>query len=199
MIIIQFLFIICTQHHRHYYHHHQTNIVAYVNQAFETWLKELPDSNPPSWLGLPLTAESQLQINIAQRILINLSILQDNDDNNSGNVIMTTSSSSSSSLTKTINSSGNDNNDHQQHQQIIVELQGTLQLVENWMSNLPSLSSLPQLIVAIDNKDKGQLTMNSSSASSSSSLSPLQRWLQREFSRGYHALETILNDLTMIR
>jgi len=178
LIIIQFLFIICTQHHRHYHHHHQTNIVAYVNQAFETWLKELPDSNPPSWLGLPLTAESQLQINIAQRILINLSILQDNDDNNSGN----------------------DNNDHQQHQQIIVELQGTLQLVENWMSNLPSLSSLPQLIVAIDNKDKGQLTMNSSSASSSSSsLSPLQRWLQREFSRGCHALETILNDLTMIR
>lgn len=138
-----------------------------------------------------------MQINIAQRILINLSILQDNDDNNSGNVIMTTSSSSS--LTKAINSSGNDNNDHQQHQQIIVELQGTLQLVENWMSNLPSLSSLPQLIVAIDSKDKGQLTMNSSAASSSSSLSPLQRWLQREFSRGCHALETILNDLTMIR
>ena len=139
-----------------------------------------------------------MQINIAQRILINLSILQDNDDNNSGNVIMTTSSSSSS-LTKTINSSSNDNNDHQQHQHIIVELQGTLQLVENWMSNLPSLLSLPQLIVAIDNKDKGQSTMNSSSSSSSSSLSPLQRWLQREFSRGCHALETILNDLTMIR
>ena len=138
-----------------------------------------------------------MQINIAQRILINLSILQDNDDNSSGNVIMTTSSSSSSPLTKTINSSSNDNNDHQQHQHIIVELQGTLQLVENWMSNLPSLLSLPQLIVAIDNKDKGQSTMNSSS--SSSSLSPLQRWLQREFSRGCHALETILNDLTMIR
>jgi hypothetical protein len=132
-----------------------------------------------------------LQINIAQRILINLTKLQDNDDNNSGNVIVTTSSS----LKKTINSSGNDNNDHQQHQQIVVELQGTLQLVENWISNLPSLSSLPQLIVAIDNKDKGQSTMNSSSSSSS----PLLRWLQREFSRGYHALETILNDLTMIR
>jgi dynein heavy chain 1 len=41
--------------------------------ALEEWIKALPDTNSPSWIGLPITAESQLKIYMAQKILSNLS------------------------------------------------------------------------------------------------------------------------------
>ena len=41
-------------------------------QALEDWMKALPDTNSPSWIGLPVTAESQLKIYMAQQILANL-------------------------------------------------------------------------------------------------------------------------------
>lgn len=44
--------------------------------AFEAWVKDLPDANPPSWIGLPATAENQLKRLIAQRALSRLALLQ---------------------------------------------------------------------------------------------------------------------------
>jgi dynein heavy chain 1 len=43
--------------------------------AFEGWIKSLPDSNPPSWIGLPSTAERQLKRHIAQKALSHLAIV----------------------------------------------------------------------------------------------------------------------------
>lgn len=43
--------------------------------AFESWIKSLPDSNPPSWIGLPSTAERQLKRSIAQKALSHLAIV----------------------------------------------------------------------------------------------------------------------------
>lgn len=43
--------------------------------AFEAWIKSLPDSNPPSWIGLPSTAERQLKRFIAQKALSHLAIV----------------------------------------------------------------------------------------------------------------------------
>lgn len=45
-------------------------------QAFEAWVKALPDSNSPAWLGLPVTAEIQLQSVMGQRVLHKLAVLQ---------------------------------------------------------------------------------------------------------------------------
>jgi hypothetical protein len=45
-------------------------------QAFEEWIQALPDINPPSWIGLPETAEQQLQNQQMQRTLTNLAVLQ---------------------------------------------------------------------------------------------------------------------------
>jgi dynein heavy chain 1 len=49
---------------------------ALGRQAFEAWIKALPDSNSPSWIGLPATAESQLKRHMAARILAALALLQ---------------------------------------------------------------------------------------------------------------------------
>lgn len=41
----------------------------------ENWIKTLPDSNPPSWISLPATAERQLKIITAQKALSHLAIV----------------------------------------------------------------------------------------------------------------------------
>jgi hypothetical protein len=46
-----------------------------MSQSFEAWIKSLPDSNPPSWIGLPMTAERQLKRIIAQKALSHLAIV----------------------------------------------------------------------------------------------------------------------------
>lgn len=51
-------------------------------QALEEWMKALPDTNSPSWIGLPVTAESQLKIYMAQKILGNLLQFQISIDGN---------------------------------------------------------------------------------------------------------------------
>ena len=39
-------------------------------------MKALPDTNPPIWLGLPVTAETQLKVVMGQKTLSRLNILQ---------------------------------------------------------------------------------------------------------------------------
>eukprot|EP01035_Chromulina_nebulosa_P017680 gene17680-23270_t len=61
-------------------------------QAFETWMKDLPDTNLPTLVGLPTTAETQLRIISGQRVLSKLTVLQGLDEE-------TVDISSSSNLT----------------------------------------------------------------------------------------------------
>lgn len=49
---------------------------AFGRQAFESWIRALPDAHSPAWLGLPLKAESQLKSSRGQRALSNLAMLQ---------------------------------------------------------------------------------------------------------------------------
>lgn len=44
--------------------------------ALEAWVKALPDSNPPSWIGLPATAENHLRRTVGVRALANLALLE---------------------------------------------------------------------------------------------------------------------------
>lgn len=45
-------------------------------QSFEMWIKDLPEANPPQWIGLPSTAETQLQRLETQKALSRLALLQ---------------------------------------------------------------------------------------------------------------------------
>lgn len=47
-----------------------------IIQAFESWMRALPDAHSPAWLGLPVQAESQLKSFIGQRALSTLAQLQ---------------------------------------------------------------------------------------------------------------------------
>lgn len=49
-------------------------------QAFEAWIESLPDKNSPSLLGLPATAENQLQSTLGTKCLHHLSYLQKDFD-----------------------------------------------------------------------------------------------------------------------
>jgi len=86
-------------------------------QAFETWLHDLPDANPPSWIGLPATAEARLMTERAARVLCNLALLQ-GADASAGPVAAQGAS---------------------------VELAAALAAVEPWLSLLPSADTLPQV------------------------------------------------------
>lgn len=46
-------------------------------KAFEDWVRALPDSNSPTWIGLPATAEGQLMRAAGQRVLNTLAVVQD--------------------------------------------------------------------------------------------------------------------------
>lgn len=87
-------------------------------QAFEKWMQELPDANSPAWLGLPVTAESQLQTNLGQRTLRKLTLLQGILDE-----------------TSTANDSGDSR----------PQLKGLLDATEKWLKALPADSSLLKL------------------------------------------------------
>jgi len=89
-------------------------------QAFEKWIQDLPDANSPAWLGLPLTAESQLQINLGQRTLRKLTMLQ--------GILEETSTT-------------DDNGDSRP------QLKGLADTTEKWLTTLPLESSLLKLDV----------------------------------------------------
>ncbi len=88
------------------------------SQSFETWLKALPDTNPTSWIGLPVTAESQLRSVMAQRVLANVSILQQGLQEEEG---------------------GHDEDKGKDKQKRL------LATVDTWLAALPTLQSMPAI------------------------------------------------------
>ncbi|RHY49572.1 hypothetical protein DYB38_001447, partial [Aphanomyces astaci] len=51
-----------------------------TKDQFTAWIASLPNSNPPSWLGLPCSVETMLVINQGHRTLRHLQLLQDGLD-----------------------------------------------------------------------------------------------------------------------
>uniref|UniRef100_A0A7S3GTW8 Dynein heavy chain n=1 Tax=Spumella elongata TaxID=89044 RepID=A0A7S3GTW8_9STRA len=92
---------------------------ALGRQAFEAWVKTLPDSNSPSWIGLPVTAESQLKSQAARRVLANLALLQGGQETDYAGAL------------------------EQQGQQQQLELNNTAKLVNPWIAALPTEDQLP--------------------------------------------------------
>ena len=95
---------------------------ALGRQAFEAWVKSLPDSNSPSWIGLPVTAESQLKTHTARRVLANLALLQGGQETDYAGAL------------------------EQQGQQQQAELNNTAKLVNPWIAALPTADQLPEVI-----------------------------------------------------
>jgi dynein heavy chain 1 len=94
---------------------------ALGRQAFESWVKALPDSNSPSWIGLPLTAESQLKSLMAERILSALALLQGSQETDYAGAL------------------------DGQAQAQLAELNSTAALVGAWTAALPTLEQLPEV------------------------------------------------------
>lgn len=92
---------------------------ALGRQAFEGWIKTLPDSNSPSWIGLPATAESQLKSHMARRILSALALLQGAQEGDYSGVL-----------------------DGQAHA-LQAELNSMAGLVTAWIAALPTMEQLP--------------------------------------------------------
>ena len=94
---------------------------ALGRQAFEAWVKALPDSNSPSWIGLPVTAESQLMSQTARRILSSLALLQGSQETDYAGVL------------------------EGQGQAQQAELKHMAGLVDAWAVALPTLDQLPEI------------------------------------------------------
>ena len=96
-------------------------------EVFEAWITALPDKNSPTWLGLPSTAENQLQSVMGQHVLAGLVVLTGGEVGAGGESALVTAALGSSS------SSGGGSKDR--------VLQSVLQVCSLWLSTLPS--SLP--------------------------------------------------------
>ena len=134
-------------------------------------MKALPDSNSPSWIGLPVTAESQLKSLMARRVLSNLALLQGAQQE--------TDYAGSSSSGSGGESTGSDGVLRQQQ----TELSSAAALVQPWIAVLPSADQLP--------------TVSNESLSSATSL-PADRWLARELLRGRDVISLVRDDLLNI-
>lgn len=96
------------------------HLLYYSPQAFEAWIKTLPDAHSPAWLGLPVQAESQLKSSIGQKALSTLARLQGVE---SANTVSVT------------------DEDTQQRRN-----RSAFESAERWLKTLPSASDISSLI-----------------------------------------------------
>jgi hypothetical protein len=151
--------------------------------AFEVWIRELPDSNSPAWLGLPVTAEAALQSSTGHRALHKLAVLQGvaGDEDESGAVASSSSSSSSTSTS----SSGSSASPASSSPGSGAALQrGLLTAAERWLALLPAASTFAGAA------DSSVLV----SRSSDSGASAVERALARELLHASAALALVSAD-----
>lgn len=98
--------------------------------VFESWIASLPDKNSPTWLGLPSTAENQLQSVMGQHVLSGLTVLKGVADDQS---VMTSASSRGSSASSKKNKA----------------MQSVLKAAKLWLS---TLSQIPQTALHVNDK-----------------------------------------------
>ena len=149
-----------------------------TRQALEEWIQQLPDTNPPTWIGLPTTAESQLIKISAQRIISTLATMQEIES-------VGTSSGTSSDNINTTTSSNNSTGEILSPRSQSEELQHINHTIELWSSSLTNIRSI---IPIINNKQ-----------SSNAAVSPVVRCLARDVEKGLRLLEIISHDLNLLK
>lgn len=139
------------------------------HHALEQWIATvLPESNSPSWIGLPVSADNQLQVITGQSILLKLSALKScMDDDIATDASMQVNASTAVSIN---------------------EIEKIQQLVTKWFTALPDTGAA---------SDTGGFTVAITSAHDINS-SPLQRCLARELIKGRSTIASIRTDLELL-
>ena len=104
-------------------------------QAFEAWIRALPDAHSPAWLGLPVQAASQLKSMIGQKALSKLAQLQGVE---SANEV-----------------SSADTNTHQ------IRLRSALEGANRWIKTLPSEGDMASLVASSQLESDSQASLSS--------------------------------------
>jgi dynein heavy chain 1, cytosolic len=139
-------------------------------QALDTWMKSLPDSNSPAWIGLPTSAENQLKRTIAQRALANLAILEGMLSVDEVDISASNSTNESSAAAV-----------HKGQQKILLDV------LQKWLSLLPNAEELEKIVDI------------SGSKNNTNNGSVLARTLIREIQYGTKVLEVVKNDLHSVK
>jgi dynein heavy chain 1 len=106
-----------------------------TKEQFLLWIQNLPNTNPPSWLGLPRSAETRLLITNGKKIFRNLQLLQDVYGPEDSSSSLNQEQEQMVLGTASVSSSGVD-----ARPEWVQELDGR---VTQWLSAIPS--SLPSL------------------------------------------------------
>lgn len=150
-------------------------------EVFESWINSLPDKNSPTWLGLPSSAENQLQSVMGHQVLAGLTVLKGAVEEQS---VMAVTPSGSDGVNKD------------------KLLQGVLKAATLWLSILPLFPANG------DRPNHKHTTTHTESSlgqadnvhdSDSENISPLDRFISREAERGDNILRRVRGDLEMIK
>lgn len=138
-------------------------------EVFETWINSLPDKNSPTWLGLPPTAENQLQSVMGQHVLAGLAALRGAADEQSAASAPTSSHSEGGAKDR--------------------QLQTVLKACSSWLSALPC----PVAAGGLSHSHADIVGANETPPSA------LERFLSREAARGDGILGRVRADLDAVQ
>ncbi|KAJ2638163.1 dynein heavy chain [Coemansia sp. RSA 1286] len=158
-------------------------------EDFVRWCHELPDNEPPTWLGLPANAETLLLVQKGQRLITDArklrSLMDDDDDEEESAAASSLSSTSSSWPTQLDAGSSGD------HAEIPAYMRQVEALAASFASALPE--SLPTLSASVASTGTGSNEANEASQTS------LYRVIERENAVSRTLLDQVRTDLAHLR
>ena len=143
---------------------------GFSRQAVDRWVDELPDNSTPAYLGLPSTAENQLQSYKGISLLGNLGTLLESE--------LTTEMTNSNANVVTIET--NKTSDDRSHLAYLAET------IVMWKNSLPA-DDVVKRLAATD------LYLGSDSTAS-----PIQRAIYREIGQGSSLLQLVYSDIQIV-
>ncbi|KAJ2856201.1 dynein heavy chain [Coemansia erecta] len=157
-------------------------------EDFVRWCHELPENEPPTWLGLPANAETLLLVQKGQRLIADArklrSLMDDDDDEDEEESVATSSSSAAWPAQRDAGGSAGD------HAEIPAYMRQVEALAAGFSSALPD--SLPALSASVS---AGSAISEASEASQTS----LYRVIERENAVSRSLLDRVRTDLTHLR
>jgi dynein heavy chain 1 len=170
-----------------------------TRSAFEEWIRSLPDTNAPNWIELPLKAEYQLKLNLSNKSLQHLSLLQGSNEEEEGGAggdssETTAVSSASMSPMKGGGGAGSSSNNNAQN----AHRSQFLEFISHWISKFSSLSFFSY--VDLYQQFYSSVTASSPQQQQQHPAMIFIRTMLREFSYAKQCYEVILSqDLSLLR
>merc|ERR1711871_716245 len=141
---------------------------GFKREAVEQWIDSLPDNSSPLHLGLPSTAENQLQSIKGNLLLTHLGSLVDTDLVEAKN------------MDQEHGATGRESSNDRSHLRYVSEM------IELWKANLPGAEFIENL-KSID-----------ISRTSDASASPIERSIRRELARGLEVMQMINQEISSV-